>query len=89
MLAFAANLTNLQLTDRIVIDRTGLDGNFEIDLSWSPLSAPTGPGASNAGPIDLPSLFTATEEQLGLKLEPRLEVIDVIVVDHAELPRPN
>jgi len=63
-------------TGRTVIDRTGLEGGFEIDLEWSPGQIAT----------DQPSLFTAIQEQLGLKLESTKAPIDVLVVDHVERP---
>ena len=71
-----------QMTDRIVIDDTGLTGYYDIDLKWTPdddLAA----GASG------PSLFTALEEQLGLKLVAKKAPVDVIVVDHVERPLEN
>jgi len=63
-------------TDRVVLDRTGLDGGFEIDLEWSPDQTAT----------DKPSIFTAVEEQLGLKLESTKAPVDVVVIDHVERP---
>jgi uncharacterized protein (TIGR03435 family) len=91
MRALAAYFTNASLTDRIVLDRTDLMGHFEVDLRWSPtpLGAVAAPGAANSDLLDQPSLFAALQEQLGLKLEPRTEVIDVLVIDHVELPTPN
>jgi len=69
--------------ERIVVDRTGLVGFFDVELTWSDLP----PGAPARG--DLPSLFTALEEQLGLKLEPTKGSVDVLVIDHVEKPTPN
>jgi uncharacterized protein (TIGR03435 family) len=91
MRALAAHFTNAGVTDRIVLDRTDLRGNFAIDLRWSPtpLGAVTAAGRENPDLLDQPSLFAALQEQLGLKLEPRTEVIDVLVIDHVELPTPN
>jgi uncharacterized protein (TIGR03435 family) len=66
-----------------VTDRTGLKGDFEILLRWNP--DPSLPGADPA----LPSLFTAVEEQLGLKLEPRREPAEVLVIDRIERPTPD
>jgi uncharacterized protein (TIGR03435 family) len=63
-----------------VTDRTGLSGNFEIVLRWNP--DPSAPGADPT----LPSLFTAVQEQLGLKLEPRREPAEVLVIDRVERP---
>ena len=61
-----------------IVDHTGLSGLFEIALRWNPE-----PGS---GDPSLPSLFTAIQEQLGLKLEPRREPVEVLVVDRLERP---
>jgi uncharacterized protein (TIGR03435 family) len=71
--------------DRQIIDRTGLSGTFDIDLAWVPLRA--GPAA--AAPVDVISIFSAVEEQLGLKLESATSPVDVLVIDYAERPMPN
>jgi uncharacterized protein (TIGR03435 family) len=61
-------------------DETGLSGPFDIDLRWS----------TDAAPIDdVPGLFTALQEQLGLKLEPRKLQRDVLVVDRMERATPD
>jgi len=70
--------------DRVVVDRTGLIGFFDVELTWTP-NLP--PGATARG--DSPSLFTALEEQLGLKLEPIKGSADVLVIDRVEKPTPN
>jgi uncharacterized protein (TIGR03435 family) len=82
-------------SDRAVLDRTGLTGPFELALEWTPdpLQAPrvTG-GDERAGASDLdslPPLFTAVQEQLGLKLESARGPVDVIVIEHAERPTPD
>jgi uncharacterized protein (TIGR03435 family) len=83
-----------------VIDKTGLTGNYDFDLKWAPdeMAAtmprpPDGnqPVSGNPAPSAAagPSIFTALEEQLGLKLEARKEPTDVIVIDHIEQPSPN
>jgi uncharacterized protein (TIGR03435 family) len=89
--ALARYFTNFDGTDRIVLDRTDLIGDFEVDLRWSPIppSAVVDAGAAHADSLDQPSLFAALREQLGLKLEPRTEVMDVLVIDRVELPSPN
>ncbi len=61
---------------RIVIDRTELTGGYDIDLEYSPDQRAT----------DQPSVFTAVQEQLGLKLDAAREPVDVVVVDHIERP---
>ena len=63
-----------------VIDETRLDGTFDVELHWSP---------ELANSLDLPSIFTALQEQLGLKLVPKLVPADVLVIDRAEHPTPN
>jgi uncharacterized protein (TIGR03435 family) len=67
-------------TDRLVIDQTGLDGFFDFTLEWTPDTQQTDPGANG------PSIFTALEEQLGLKLQPQRSPVDFLVIDHAEKP---
>jgi uncharacterized protein (TIGR03435 family) len=64
-----------------VVDMTGLQGEFAFHLEWMPEAGGT------AAATDIPSgpsIFTAVEEQLGLKLESRKAPLDVLVVDHAE-----
>ncbi len=77
-----------------VVDSTGLGGYFDIKLEWSPEEsegrAPSGEGATAPGAGDVrPSIFTAVQEQLGLKLESTKGPVDVVIVDHAEKPSPN
>jgi uncharacterized protein (TIGR03435 family) len=66
-------------TDRIVVDHTGLTGGFDIDLEWSPEQTAS----------DKPSIFTAVQEQLGLRLESTKGPVDVLVIDHVERPTPD
>ena len=61
---------------RTVVNETGLDGPFDVELEWSPDQSVT----------DKPSLFTAVQEQLGLKLEPARRTAEVLVIDHVEKP---
>jgi uncharacterized protein (TIGR03435 family) len=74
--------------ERPVQDRTGLTGNFDFELRWTPESRGQGPPDAVAPPIDIngPSLFVALQEQLGLKLESTKGSIDVLVIDHVERP---
>ena len=67
---------------RTVVDKTGLSGNFDINLKWTPDDQQ---GTPDAGP----TLFTALEEQLGLKLEPAKGPVDSLVIDHVEKPSEN
>ena len=67
--------------DRPVVDRTGLAGTFVFTLEWA-----TDPLAGADG---RPSLFTAVQEQLGLRLEASTDAVDAIIVDSVEPPSPN
>jgi uncharacterized protein (TIGR03435 family) len=72
-----------ELTGRLVIDKTGLSGPYDLDLQWAPDTAAT-PGAPQAR--DGVSLFAAMQEQLGLKLEAKRAPVEVLVIDSAERP---
>src|SRR4029077_8155719 len=81
------------MTRRPVTDHTGLQGNFDIDLSFTPDQMPAGapPPGMALPPIDPngPSIFTALQEQLGLKLESQTSPVDTLVIDHVERPTPD
>ena len=81
-----------------VLDKTGLTGKYEFELRWSPdrnMVSAMSPGT--AGPpeeergseSDAPPLFTALQEQLGLKLVSQKEPVEVIVIDNIQQPSPN
>lgn len=76
----AATLSELQ--DRMVVDRTNLTGDYAFKLKWMPSDR------QNAD-TEIPGLFTALQEQLGLKLISTRAAIEVIVVDHIEMPSAN
>jgi uncharacterized protein (TIGR03435 family) len=86
-------------TGRIVIDRTGLTGAYDFDLEFTPDPglAGAGPGGGlpgqpeNRGPVDPDglSIFTAIQEQLGLKLESTRAPVEVLVIDSADKPSEN
>jgi uncharacterized protein (TIGR03435 family) len=82
-----------RLLRRKVVDGTGLQGTYDIRLEFSsdqlPMAVPPSGDAPAAAPRDGLSLFTAVEEQLGLKLESEQGPVDVIVIDSAQLPTPN
>ena len=69
---------------RTVIDKTGIAGEYDIHLTWTPDNVSAAADAP-AGP----TIFEAVEEQLGLKLEPAKGPVDYVVVDHVEQPTPN
>jgi len=77
-------------TGRSVTDNTGIAGEFDFTLDWSPDDAPS-PASVDGGPAaaQFPSFFAALQEQLGLKLEQQKGPVDVLVVDHAERPTEN
>jgi bla regulator protein blaR1 len=84
---------------RTIIDKTCLTGTYDYTLNWTPDDAPPmggepgggPPGGNNAPPPDAggPSVFTAIQEQLGLKLEPQKGPVDVIVIDGVAAPSEN
>jgi uncharacterized protein (TIGR03435 family) len=87
-------------TGRVVVDNTGLTGRYDFKLEWSPeLGEPTGKGrpegpalsAEQPTASDLlgPSLFSALQEQLGLKLESQKAPVETIVIDRVEKPAAN
>ena len=71
-----------------VIDKTGLTGSYRVSLNFN-LMATLRPPSATAPPNDTPSVFTAIQEQLGLKLQPSRVVRDTLVIDHVERPTPN
>jgi uncharacterized protein (TIGR03435 family) len=80
-------VTSLQVwMDRRIVDRTGLKGLHEMELEFDYGSLRSvGAGADGTSV----TIFTALQEQFGLKLEPRREPTDVLVVESAEMPSPN
>jgi len=71
---------------RNVIDRTGLNAAYDFTLQWTPNSV------ASAGPVPTdapPSIFTAVQEQLGLKLESAKAPVPVLVIDHIDKPEEN
>ena len=78
---------------RIVVDKTGLTGFYDADLEFSPETplAPQAPGAPQfpAPSSDAPSIYTAMQEQLGLKLESSRGPVEMLVVDRVEALIPD
>jgi uncharacterized protein (TIGR03435 family) len=88
-----------QDTSRVVIDKTGLTGHYDFTLHYTP-ERPLGPphgGDAGPGPemkapesdANGPTLVTAVQEQLGLKLQPAKGQVDILVIDRIEKPSPN
>jgi uncharacterized protein (TIGR03435 family) len=76
--------SELSFVGRQVVDRTSLMGSFDVDLEW----APDASGAA-LSPDTGASIFTALQEQLGLKLEPSTAPLEIVVIDSAERPAEN
>ncbi|MNC90695.1 hypothetical protein D3C83_68250 [compost metagenome] len=70
----------------MVVDRTSLEGPFDFHLTYAAAAAR---GGGPALPEDRPSIFTAVQEQLGLKLEPATAPVEVLVIDGVSLPSEN
>jgi uncharacterized protein (TIGR03435 family) len=91
-----ARMLSVQL-HRTVIDKTGITGSFDYKLDWTPDDTPpamakagdASPGENASTDNSGPSLFTALEEQLGLKLESSKGPVDVVVIDQLEQPTAN
>ena len=78
-------LANLADVGRIVQDRTALNGNFDLELAWTPSREQSDTSSQSVAP----SLFTALDEQLGLKLQPGVGPVEVLVIDSVERPTPD
>jgi uncharacterized protein (TIGR03435 family) len=87
MARFAAQLRGV--AGRYVEDKTGLDGWYSIQLRFAQQAPRTNADAGAADPGDAPEIFTALQEQLGLKLQPARKALQVVVVDHIERPTEN
>jgi uncharacterized protein (TIGR03435 family) len=85
-----ARLMQRAILDRPVVDKTGLSGRYDFDLEWAPDETQFGgevPAASAEAPS--PPLFSAIQQQLGLRLEATRGPIATLVVDKAERPSAN
>ncbi|MGB6870330.1 MAG: TIGR03435 family protein, partial [Acidobacteriaceae bacterium] len=91
---FAAAAPDLfpEIGDRVVVNKTGLTGNYNWTLKWTPAQNFSGasgtlppPGSDDSAP----SLFTALQEQLGLKLESQKGSVETLVVDSIDRPTAN
>ena len=89
-----AGVMQLAVLDRPVVDRTGLQGRYDFTLTWTPdetqfasfgVRIPSPSGAADAPPV----LFTAVQEQIGLKFESVRAPVEVMVIDRVERPSEN
>lgn len=85
---------------RVVLNETGLQGTYDFELTWTPdagLGRSSGAAIAGTGQTQAvaasgssePAIFTALQEQLGLKLEAKKEPVEVLVIDHVEKPSEN
>ena len=93
MADFAGLMQNAVL-DRPVVDQTGLTGRWDFTLNWTPddsqfggMGAKIPPSTDSANAP--PALYTAIQEQIGLKLDATRAPVDVLVIDHVEKPSEN
>ena len=98
-LQFLAESLSRQL-GRTVVDKTGLTGAYDFTLTWTPDESqrqmfkgpPDGKEAGDGAPppdASGPTIFTAIQEQLGLKLESQKGPVEILVIDHVERPSEN
>jgi len=89
-----AGVMQLAVLDRPVVDKTGLQGRWDFTLTWTPdetqfasfgVRIPSPSGDPNAPPV----LFTAVQEQLGLKFDSVRAPVEVLVIDRVERPSEN
>jgi len=94
MLGEAASMAQLayklsRLLQRPVVNNTGLEGSYDFKLEWAPDPGPSAPGGQ---PVEIPvgpSIFSALQQQLGLRLEGTKGPVGVLVIDHVDEPSEN
>jgi uncharacterized protein (TIGR03435 family) len=89
-----ANVMQGTVLDRPVVNQTGIPGRYDFVLRWTPdefqfASLGARPPAPTGDPNAPPDIFTAFQEQLGLKLESSKAQAEVFVIDRAEKPSEN
>ncbi|HEY4359052.1 MAG TPA: TIGR03435 family protein, partial [Acidobacteriaceae bacterium] len=84
--AFMQRFASAEIS-RPVVDQTGIQGHYDFDLHYTPANAPA--NAQDADRNAPPVLFTAIQEQLGLKLQPTRAPVDVLLVQSVSMPSPN
>ena len=89
MRGLANQLGRLPIVGRPVIDATGLTDTFDIQLTWSLEPVANGDSAPPGDQPDATSIFTALQEQLGLKLDTERGPVDVLVIDRLQQPAEN
>lgn len=89
MAGMATGLSDI--TGRPVVNETGLQGYFDFELKWTPDATAAAPDAAGPPPAEAvgPTIFTALQEQLGLKLESKKGPVQILVIDRVERPSEN
>ncbi|HTM18200.1 MAG TPA: TIGR03435 family protein [Terracidiphilus sp.] len=89
---FAKGMQDVFL-DKPVVDQTGLKNRYDFNLKWTPDDSqsycPANSAGPNQDPDSPPGMYTAIQEQLGLKLVPTKATVQVMVIDHIEMPSEN
>jgi uncharacterized protein (TIGR03435 family) len=77
--------------ERDILNRTGMSGKYDFQLDWTPDSGPcpVSPDSEGGSAVSLPSIFTAIQQQLGLKLESSKGPVEFLVIDRIEKPSAN
>lgn len=90
MRVLARLLSDSRDVGRVVVDKTGLNGRYDVALEWKPEGVESLKGTDNSASSGSgPSIFTALEEQLGLTLEPQKGPVEIVVIEHVERPSEN
>ena len=94
MIGDAASMKDLadklsRLLQRPVVNDTGLEGNYSFKLEWTPDPGPVAPDGQPLATAAGPSLFSALQQQLGLRLDATKGPVDVLVIDRVERPSEN
>ena len=86
----ALAFTLSSILHRTVIDNTGLTAHYDLHLTWAPERPAAVAQDDGRSPADLdPSIFSAIQDQLGLKLIPAKGAVPTLIIDHVDLPTPN
>jgi uncharacterized protein (TIGR03435 family) len=94
--SLSQSMANFYGVGRVIVDKTGLSGGFDMDMEWAPMTQFRQPGNLDPPPDfadravnNLPTLFVALKEQLGLALEPDRGPVRSIVIERVERPSPD
>jgi uncharacterized protein (TIGR03435 family) len=89
MTELAESLSSPNAVGRTVVNQTGVDGRFRYEVNYAPEFAPAAQPGGAPPACDAPSIYTALQDQLGLRLDSAKGPVEVLVIDHAEKPSEN